>query len=142
MADWDASEVKANLDKLIAGLDATLIPLMEKACYMVEGQAKKNCPVDDGLLRASISHDVDAKADIIEGIIGTNLEYAPYVHQGTGIYAEGGNGRTAVPWHYKDPEGNWHSTKGQKPNPFLQKAVDENKAEILRIFQEALGNDN
>ena len=44
-----------------------------------EGQAKLYCPVDTGRLRNSISH-----ATVEDGmVIGTNVEYAPYVELGT-----------------------------------------------------------
>ena len=67
---------------------------------MVEAQAKVNCPVDDGQLRQSIGSEV--KGNI--GAIGTNVEYAPYVHQGTGIYAVNGDGRKTR-WKYQDAKG-------------------------------------
>lgn len=44
-----------------------------------EGYAKKECPVDTGRLRASISHAKDDDA----AYIGTNVEYAPYIELGT-----------------------------------------------------------
>ncbi|MDM0720058.1 HK97 gp10 family phage protein, partial [Clostridium perfringens] len=58
------------------------------------------------------------------GRVGNTMEYAPYVHQGTGIYAKDGNGRK-TPWKYKVESGKykgWHITKGQRPQPFLEKA--------------------
>ena len=44
-----------------------------------EGYAKKNCPVDTGRLRNSITHQNDK--DTV--YIGTNVEYAVYVEMGT-----------------------------------------------------------
>ena len=104
---------------------------LEKAAQIVENDAKRKCPVDDGVLRASITHEVEAN----KAVIGTNVEYAPYVHEGTGIYAKDGNGRQE-PWSYKDAKGEWHTTKGQKPNPFLQEAFDENADAIKECFKD------
>lgn len=111
---------------------------MEKACLLVEREAKKNCPVDQGILRASIQHDVNFNDAEIVGTVFSSLEYAPYVHQGTGIYAVNGDGRK-TPWRvpeikkgkYKG-EGFW--TRGQKANPFLDKAKLDNKDKILKIL--------
>ncbi len=104
-----------------------------KACALVERSAKQNAPKDTGALRRSIT----SKVENSEGIIYTPLEYAPYVEYGTGLFAEGG-GRKDVPWSYQDDEGNWHTTSGQKPQPFMRPALNENRAEILRILTEAL----
>lgn len=71
----------------------------------------------------------------------TDKEYAPYVHQGTGLFAENGDGRKDVPWHYQDADGNWHSTSGQKPNPFLERALDENKDKCLDYIKESVKGD-
>ena len=109
---------------------------MEKACLLVEREAKKNCPVDQGILRASIQHDVNFNDAEIVGTVFSSLEYAPYVHQGTGIYAVNGDGRK-TPWKYEVKAGKYkgyHITKGQKPNPFLDKAKLDNKDKILKIL--------
>lgn len=125
----------ANLDIL---LDANVDKALEKACLYVEAEAKKNCPVADGILRESITHSVDNTTHT--GVIGTNIEYAPYVHQGTGIYAVEGNGRKEVPWVYKDAKtGEFVSTKGIKPTPFLADAINHNTNTILSIMAEAIG---
>ena len=55
------------------------------------------------------------------------------------MFAREGNGRTNdLPWHYQDAEGNWHSTSGQHPNPFLERALDENADKITQIFREEI----
>ena len=66
---------------------------VSQACLVVEGEARQLCPVDQGHLRASITSETEITADEIIGRIGSNLEYAPYVHNGTGIYAVNGDGR-------------------------------------------------
>lgn len=44
-----------------------------------ENYAKILCPVDTGRLRNSITHRREGEAEVI----GTNVEYAPYVEMGT-----------------------------------------------------------
>ena len=110
---------------------------MGKVCALVERTAKEKAPKDTGALRRSITSNVSEEADYIVGTIYTPLEYAPYVEYGTGLFAENGNGRSDVPWSYKDDEGKWHSTFGQHPQPYMRPALEENKEKILEIFEEA-----
>lgn len=115
---------------------ANLVTNMKIACLVVEGQAKVNCPVDIGILRGSMFSQVKLEAGQVVGRIGNSSEYAPYVHQGTGIYAVNGDGRK-TPWGYMVLAGEYkgfHWTHGQKPQPFLQKARDQKKNDIIKIL--------
>ena len=118
------------INKLEAINEDFIPDFLEKACLMVERDAKILCPVDDGTLRASITHEVDGK----EGRVGTNVEYAPYVHQGTGIYTAGGR---KTPWVYSVQSGKYagvHYTHGQRANPFFRRAYEKNKGNIRDWF--------
>lgn len=109
---------------------------MDKACLVVESQAKQNCPVDIGILRVSITSETEVTASEIVGRVGTNEEYGPYVHNGTGIYAKDGNGRK-TPWGYTVRAGKhkgFHWTHGQRPQPFLENAKLEKKSTVERIL--------
>lgn len=121
-------------------IEESMLNKMEKALGLIQKDAKKNAPVDNGPLRAGIDHKKEVVGNEIIGTIGVGgpaSEYAVYVHQGTGIYAVNGDGRQKVPWIYKDPlTGKFYSTEGIKPNPFLQKAIDDNKGKLNNIFGE------
>ena len=108
-----------------------------KCCAIVEREAKQLAPKDNGDLRRSITSKVEG----LEGIVFTPLEYAPYVEYGTGLFAEDG-GRTDVPWCYKDDKGEWHTTSGQHPQPFMRPALDRNRVQILDILKESLTNND
>ena len=109
--------------------------LMGQACAIVERAAKEKAPKDTGALRRSITSKVEVIDDSITGVVYTPLEYAPYVEYGTGLFAEEG-GRIDVPWNYQDDKGVWHSTSGQKPQPYLRPALEENREKINRLFKE------
>lgn len=109
---------------------------LEKACAIVERAAKQKAPKGNGALRRSITSEVKD----LEGVVFTPLEYAPYVEYGTGLFAEEG-GRKDVPWNYKDDKGQWHSTSGMQPQPFMRPALNENREEILRVIKESIFND-
>lgn len=136
MITADSNELEQALSDFSAiKLPAALANAMEQACLAVEADAKTNCPSQDGTLRASITHSVENEEGGVVGYIGSNLDYAPYVHQGTGIHALMGNGRKQVPWVYYDAKsGTFVSTDGIEPTPFIQDAVDSNRAGILSYF--------
>lgn len=107
-----------------------------RCCAMVERTAKQLAPKDTGALRRSITSKVEGTT----GIVFTPLEYAPYVEFGTGLFAET-QGRADVPWCYQDDEGVWHSTSGQKPQPFMRPALNQNRADILRLLAGGISDD-
>lgn len=126
-----------NLDKLLKKLEklenVDLDKILNKACVLVENDAKKKCPVNTGELRNSITHEVNGT----EAIVGTNTSYAPYIEFGTGIFSSEGNGRQ-TPWSFQDVQGHWHTTIGQHPQPFLNPALDENRSKIIALFNEEI----
>lgn len=129
----DAKDTSEKLESLENELPNLLEKALEKACLIVENSAKQYCPVDSGQLRQSIEHEVEG----LTGEVGTNVEYAPYIEIGTGIYSTQGNGRQ-TPWKYQDAKGQWHSTKGMKAQPFLKPALESNFGQIARCFEELL----
>jgi len=128
----------ANTDKLFNKLgdigNIDLTKALTKAAIIVESSAKLLCPVGDtGNLRNSITHEVENN----QAAIGTNVEYAQYVEIGTGIFSSMGNGRQDR-WSYQTPDGEWHSTIGQHPQPYLQPALDINKGKISSILNDEI----
>lgn len=133
------------LDHLIYRLDTmtdtqNLEKSMERACLLVERSAKQRAEKDTGDLRRSITSKVEVNDDEVIGVIYTPLEYAPYVEYGTGLFAEKG-GRQDVPWSYQDDKDHWHTTSGQKPQPYLRPALNQNKKKIDKFIMEGIMND-
>lgn len=130
-----------NLDGVLAAIEEVgdigdLQQTLGRCCAMVERTAKQLAPKDTGALRRSITSKVEGT----KGIVFTPLEYAPYVEFGTGLFAET-QGRADVPWCYQDDEGVWHSTSGQKPQPFMRPALNQNRADILRLLAGGISDD-
>lgn len=57
--------------------------LLQETALDVESTAKEFAPVRTGNLRRSITHEVRDVSGGAEAIVGTDVEYAPYVEQGT-----------------------------------------------------------
>ena len=123
-----SAEVKAEFE-------AACLRALEKCGLVAEGYAKKDCPVDTGNLRNSITHEV--KDDEKAAYIGSNTEYAAYVELGTGQYYPGGR---QDPWVYQDAKGNWHLTHGQRARPYLKPAVADHASQYKGIIESELKN--
>lgn len=73
-----SSDINVNLENVVKNLLPEAIQRgLERACQIIENESKEKCPVDTGTLRASITHTVSKE----KGRIGTNVEYAPPVHE-------------------------------------------------------------
>lgn len=127
-------DIKDKLDGLVDPIK--LKTALGRACAIVERSAKEKAPKGNGDLRRSIKSKIDGD----KGVIYTPLEYAPYVEYGTGLFAEEG-GRKDVPWSYQDDKGEWHSTSGMKPSPYMRPALYDNRENVKRILREGLLND-
>ena len=134
------------LDEILDSLDKLadtkqLNDTMEQVCALVERDAKQKAPKDTGALARSIQSKVENNNGSIQGVVFTPLEYAPYVEFGTGLFAESG-GRTDVPWAYKDDKtGELIFTSGQKPQPYMRPALDNNREKIVRMIKEGFSID-
>lgn len=124
------SEVSSNLNKFIRKdlPDKYIQQALEEACSLIQTTAVQKCPKDTGALRRSIDFEVEDG----EGCVYSNMEYAPYVEIGTGIYSSKGSGRK-TPWVYRGSKG-WVTTQGNKPQPFMEPALNENKNRIAQCF--------
>lgn len=60
-----------------------MVQAMEQATLLVTRSAKILSPVDTGRLRASITPEVRPQDNNIIGVVGSNVEYAPYQELGT-----------------------------------------------------------
>lgn len=99
-------EVRADNREAIANaIDLALVAALEEVGLVAEGYAKRACPVDTGRLRNSITHIVDEGTRHV--VIGTNVEYAPYVELGT---------------------------RHQKPQPYLKPAAKDHYSTYKGIF--------
>lgn len=158
-------DVINSLEKIAnpTGIEAAL----KKACLVVERQAKINAQaISDTGNGEGLAGSISSRVNGLEGVVFTPLFYAPYVEYGTGKEARHPTipGRQDVPWVYVKNSGqetrsqksyteetakqavaalrgkglDAYMTYGQKPQPFLRPALDDNRQEILRILKEGI----
>lgn len=125
-----ADVLKATAEQKLRALEAVGI--------QAEGDVKDEITdlgaVDTGRLRSSIAHQVDG--DSVE--VGTNVDYAVYVHEGTGKYAIGG-GTPKERWVYRDPlTGEFRMGFPQKPRRFIKNAMERFAKDYIEIIKEYL----
>lgn len=141
----DLANLNKELDKIAS--PAQIKKATERSCLLVQATAVQNLRKEPrwrtGTLAASIQTDIKGGGRDITGVVGTPLEYAPYVEYGTGKFAEKGGRDT--PWAFPNPdgyygEGEYITTEGQPPVHFLSNALDDNLRRIELIFKEEIGN--
>lgn len=71
---WDQTRFAA----LVA--DRIVTPMTED----VLAEARRTCPRRDGALARSLTHRVDVRGGEVSGTVYTDVDYAPYVHEGRG----------------------------------------------------------
>ena len=101
--------------QVLVGLEAAKAKALETIGGKAESYAKRLCPVDTGNLRNSITHE---QFDESTEVIGSNVEYAPYVELG----------------HI--------TTTGTKvaAQPFLRPAAENHSGEYRRIIEQVMKN--
>ena len=125
-------EFHSNLDAVLNGSQEAIERAAEIIGGMAESYAKELCPVDTGNLRNSITHTTENNNRTV--VISSSVTYAPFIELGTGKYAEGGGGRQ-TPWSYQDSNGNWHTTSGMPPRPYLRPAIENHKDEYKEVLE-------
>jgi len=137
------SETIENLDRIEQDLTgAPIVNAMQDATLYVTRDARKNAPVDQGALRASIMPSVTSTSNSVTGVVGSNKVYAPPQEYGTRPF-----------WPPTAALEGWarrHGTvaflvaraiarRGIRARRYLSKALDDNREKIIRRFKEAVG---
>src|SRR5579875_2612957 len=131
---------------LLSGPCGAVVSHIGEVTNAVRNEAVRRCPRDEGHLAASLEATVTAEPGRVVGRVGTNLDYAMYVHEGTGLY--GPRGQVIRPVSAKvlvfrpsrgaggvrlantmavsqrGPMVFAAFVRGQKPQPFLREALE------------------
>lgn len=113
---------------------------MTRSTIMVEGDARILAPVDTGLLRRSITHEVQRTGEGVVGKVGTNVPYGRYVEEGTRPHfppvaaVAGWAGRHGIEPYLVARAIARHGTRAR---PYLKPALAKNLAAINDEFRRA-----
>lgn len=140
---YDVSGLK--IDQAIDEIIRRTVQGVSNACLLIEADAVERCPegehegADTVSLAQSIASKITVDGAKAVGVVGSGLDYAVYVHEGTGIRSRTGMGRTHdLPWSYQDDRGEWHTTSGSEAQPFLEQAYDANQRKAKEVIREAI----
>lgn len=148
-------ELNRRLRRYRDKLGPELARVIARACFRIEAEAKRATPVYTGRLRSAITSRITEQRGGVEGRVGTNVGYAPWVH---GWYEGGewvGPRRHFVPFSvapglklWLKRKAHWDPKKlermkgimvgGKPPTPFLIPLLAKYKPEILADLRQAL----
>ena len=97
---------QSNLGSVLKATDEQLARAATAIGLIAESHAKQLCPVDTGYLRNSITNATEDNGHTV--VIGTSVEYAPYVELGT---------------------------RRMKARPYLRPAIENHKDEYKAVIQ-------
>ena len=113
----------------VKNIENEVSSLVKNTLYGIETEAKRNCPVDTGRLRGSITTNITGK---MSGETGTNISYATAVEYGTRPHTIKPKDKQALHWK----EGNTDvfakevHHPGTKAKPFFEPAVKKNEDKL------------
>lgn len=138
-------ETQREMERIVADLHgAPMLQAMRDCTLMVQRDARINAPVDTGRLRASLTPEVRTAQNDIQGVVGSNLKYAPYMEFGTrhtrmpppsalDVWAR----RHGIPSGFLVARAILRRG-GLRARRFLQKAIDSNKDRIVARIEQAV----
>ena len=135
-------ETQAEMERIAAELHgAPVVQAIRDSTLLVQRDAKIAAPVDTGRLRASIMPEIRTPGNDVEGVVGSNVFYAPFMEYGTRPH-----------WPPQSALETWarrHGTsafvvaraiarRGTKARLFLTNAFESNKDKIIHHINNAV----
>lgn len=135
-------ETQRKLEQTIADLQGdAFLDGMRGATLLVQRDAKRLAPVDTGRLRASITPEIRQRGNTVQGVVGTNVVYAPPVEFGSRphyppisalqVWARR-HGMNAFVLQRAI------GRRGTKAHRFFQQAFDQNRDRIVELLDGAV----
>lgn len=136
---YNSAELKA----LMASQNGPVWRDLNRRADRVLNKARRLCPVDQGQLKKSLTKEMALVNGVPVARVGTNVKYAIYVHEGTGLWGRGQYikpvRKSVLRWPMKNQSGRGNRryrsgktagyvfsmrSKGVRGRPFLRDALD------------------
>ncbi|MDY6780466.1 MAG: HK97-gp10 family putative phage morphogenesis protein [Halobacteria archaeon] len=136
-------ELRENVEEAESLIQPTLDQAVATTAARVERTAKQNITeqgaVDTGNLRSSIGY---TRVELAHYLVGTPVEYAPYVERGTDPHVITANDDDGL-LYFENQEGQLiskHSVQhpGTPAQPFLTPALIEHRSSLLQDIEDAI----
>lgn len=133
--DFDISEINKlckEIEKQGGNIRSAIKKGVLKTTHFCESMAKRNAPVKEGTLRASIFSEVKEQGRQIIGNVQPTVEYA--------VYPEFGTGQRGMASKIERPEGiHYNATwKGQDAHPYMYPAYLSSRDKLLPNIEKEL----
>ncbi len=116
-------------------VEAEMMSTMRATVLVVEAQGKATSPVKTGTLRRSITNQVSGGGGAVVGIVGTNVPYAIYVHEGTRARVIVPVNKKALYWPGARHPVRRVNHPGITANPFLRRALQQKRGDIMTLWR-------
>ncbi len=132
-------ELSAGLRHAVSSTQPQLRTSMERACLLIEADARTRVAQDTRRLMGSITHRISGSGTSLHGEVGPSTGYGRFVEYGrrpgkpppvSAIAAWAHRKNIAVPFLVARAIGR----RGIKPRPFLAPALEANRGKIATLF--------
>lgn len=144
------AESKRKMEQVIADLKGPeVLDAFRDATVQIANTSKRLAPVNTGRLRSSIAQEVRMRDNVVEGVVGSNVRYAPYMELGTGTFV--GKPRHYPPagaldvWARRNGMGSGYVVAqaigragGLKPRRFMQRAFEQHRDTAVDKISQAV----
>ncbi len=134
-------KVNPNVSGILARVGTGLYDGITAGAQLIEASAKEKCPVDTGLLQASISSKVTRGIQVamaggpissslfaVQGVVAPHEDYAAMVEYGTGQRGSSSAGAGPGPYNPSWP--------GMVAQPFMRSSLDEHRQDVVDIVRQ------
>lgn len=132
-------EYESNCEEALEAVKNAIIRGLKACGERARDYARELVPKRTGNLKDHINYEVDESDESVSvGVEHMTPPYGIYVEFGTGKYAETGGRMTK--WSYKTASGQWVTTEGTQPKPFIRPAAENHTDEYRQILKDSLEN--
>lgn len=122
-------QVDDHIAETAALIDERARHVLSDGAVRTQNDVQSRQPVETGFLRAGTK---TRPTGPLEYEVYSDVDYAPYVEFGTGIYSPTGR---KTQWTYYVPGRGFFTTRGMRPQPAWRPSYEKNRPEVISEMQ-------